>query len=75
MAFAKNSMLFFMVMALFGVCFGTVYKVGDSNGWTDKGSVSYKDWASSKTFVVGDTIGKCFSPYFFMLYGFSMLYN
>ncbi|BBH10295.1 Cupredoxin superfamily protein [Prunus dulcis] len=56
MAFAKNSMLFFMVLALFGVCFGTVYKVGDSNGWTDKGSVSYKDWASTKNFVVGDAI-------------------
>lgn len=46
------------VVALFGVCFGgTVYKVGDSHGWTAKDSFNYKEWAASKTFYVGDTIG------------------
>ncbi|CAL5347170.1 unnamed protein product [Camellia sinensis] len=34
----------------------TVYKVGDSAGWTIIGNIDYKTWAASKTFHVGDVI-------------------
>ncbi|KAH0978407.1 hypothetical protein GBA52_028126 [Prunus armeniaca] len=54
---AKSSMVFFfMAMALVGVCFGAVYKVGDSHGWTDQGHFNYKTWSSNKHFTVGDTL-------------------
>ncbi|KAM1057932.1 hypothetical protein ACFX15_030493 [Malus domestica] len=60
MAFVKDYSLVssvVMVVALSGVCFGgTVYKVGDSHGWTAKDGFNYKEWAASKTFYVGDTI-------------------
>ncbi|KAK1395234.1 Mavicyanin [Heracleum sosnowskyi] len=35
---------------------GTVYKVGDSAGWTTIGKVDYKQWAATKTFKVNDVI-------------------
>ncbi|KAL8100223.1 hypothetical protein AgCh_032466 [Apium graveolens] len=35
---------------------GTVYKVGDSAGWTTIGKVDYKQWAATKTFQVNDVI-------------------
>ncbi|XP_038689959.1 mavicyanin-like [Tripterygium wilfordii] len=44
------------LMALCGACSGAVYRVGDSAGWTAMGGVDYNNWASSKTFHVGDTI-------------------
>ncbi|KAF5746278.1 hypothetical protein HS088_TW06G00448 [Tripterygium wilfordii] len=44
------------LMAIVGACSGAVYRVGDSAGWTDNGSVDYNEWASSKIFHVGDTI-------------------
>ncbi|CAI9761422.1 unnamed protein product [Fraxinus pennsylvanica] len=43
-------------MAVFGFCLGSVYKVGDSAGWTIIGNVDYNTWASSKTFQIGDTL-------------------
>ncbi|XP_016648255.1 PREDICTED: mavicyanin-like [Prunus mume] len=43
-------------MALYGVCFGAVYRVGDSNGWTSRGHVDYNEWASTKDFHVNDTL-------------------
>ncbi|KAI5333663.1 hypothetical protein L3X38_023795 [Prunus dulcis] len=43
-------------MALYGVCFGAVYRVGDSNGWTSRGLVDYNEWASTKDFHVNDTL-------------------
>ncbi|XP_062021278.1 blue copper protein-like [Rosa rugosa] len=55
MALANIPMLLSLLMALCGVCFGTIYQVGDSNGWTDKG-VDYKTWASTKNFTVGDIL-------------------
>ncbi|XP_038718176.1 early nodulin-like protein 1 [Tripterygium wilfordii] len=50
--------LVFMIslMVLCGACYGAVYRVGDSAGWTNQGGVDYKSWASSKTFYVGDII-------------------
>lgn len=33
-----------------------VYKVGDSAGWTTIANVDYKQWASTKTFHIGDTV-------------------
>ncbi|WOG83306.1 hypothetical protein DCAR_0102481 [Daucus carota subsp. sativus] len=35
---------------------GTVYKVGDSAGWTTIGKVDYKQWAATKTFKLNDVI-------------------
>ncbi|CAK7348045.1 unnamed protein product [Dovyalis caffra] len=34
----------------------TVYRVGDSAGWTSMGQVDYQDWAASKNFHVGDIL-------------------
>ncbi|KAH7862833.1 hypothetical protein Vadar_010068 [Vaccinium darrowii] len=50
--------LVMMMVALFGVvAMGEVYKVGESNGWTNTAPIfDYKAWAASKTFHVGDTI-------------------
>ncbi|GLU07543.1 hypothetical protein SLE2022_244980 [Rubroshorea leprosula] len=56
MAFAKKTMLFFLLLALFGVSLGAVYKVGDSAGWTSIGNIDYKKWASSHNFHVGDSL-------------------
>lgn len=51
------AMVMFMVVSLFlGCCdvAGTVYKVGDEDGWTVKPNYTY--WTSTKNFEVGDTI-------------------
>ncbi|KAL4387126.1 hypothetical protein GQ457_09G019120 [Hibiscus cannabinus] len=34
----------------------SVYKVGDSAGWTTIGNIDYKQWAATKTFKLGDII-------------------
>lgn len=44
---------------------GTVYKVGDSAGWTTIGKVDYKQWAATKTFQVNDVI--CMSSSYFLV--------
>lgn len=36
----------------------TVYKVGDSAGWTTIANINYKEWAATKTFHVGDVISE-----------------
>ncbi|KAK2976274.1 hypothetical protein RJ640_019757 [Escallonia rubra] len=50
------------LLTLMSVCvavaMGTVYRVGDSAGWTTIGNIDYDRWASTKTFHVGDTIFK-----------------
>ena len=45
----------------------TVHVVGDNIGWTipSNGAEGYISWASSKTFVIGDTLSK-----FLLLYCF-----
>lgn len=57
--------LVLMMVALFGVvAMGEVYKVGESNGWTNTAPIfDYKAWAASKTFHAGDTI-RTFSLFF-----------
>ncbi|KAL6208597.1 hypothetical protein ACLB2K_019546 [Fragaria x ananassa] len=55
MALPKSSMIFFLVMAMFGVCYGAVYKVGDSEGWRYKG-FDYQAWRLNKHFSVGDSL-------------------
>jgi ssDNA-binding replication factor A large subunit len=35
----------------------TSYTVGDASGWTI--GVDYTSWAGSKSFKVGDSLGKC----------------
>lgn len=60
MALIKNNVVFFtsllILVTLFDVTVGgTVHKVGDTKGWTMAG-VNYEDWASSKTFQVGDSL-------------------
>ncbi|PHT38694.1 Mavicyanin [Capsicum baccatum] len=57
--------LLFLILASFmQLCFGVVYKVGDSAGWTTIGNVDYKQWAANKTFSVGDVIVFQYSPQF-----------
>ncbi|KAK9945299.1 hypothetical protein M0R45_010821 [Rubus argutus] len=55
MALSRSSMIFFLVMALVGVCFGAVYRVGDSEGWRYKG-FDYQAWRLDKNFTVGDSL-------------------
>ncbi|XP_051141934.1 mavicyanin-like isoform X2 [Andrographis paniculata] len=43
---------------------GSVYRVGDSPGWTIIGNVDYHSWSSSKTFRVGDTLIFEYDPRF-----------
>lgn len=62
MALPKSSMIFFLVMAMFGVCYGAVYKVGDSEGWRYKG-FDYQAWRLNKNFTVGDSLCKFFLPF------------
>lgn len=62
MVFVKEAVFLFLMMVVVGffsttVIGSTVYNVGDSAGWTG-GHVDYHMWASSKTFQVGDTLGK-----------------
>ncbi|OVA12580.1 Plastocyanin-like [Macleaya cordata] len=57
----KRSMVLVMMVtvvaaALLQVSMATVYKVGDSTGWTTIGNFDYQKWAASKTFRVGDII-------------------
>lgn len=54
----KMTLLFLILACFMQLCFGVVYKVGESAGWTTIGNVDYKQWAASKTFQVGDVIGK-----------------
>ncbi|CAL9017527.1 unnamed protein product [Prunus brigantina] len=56
MALGKSPLICLVMIALCGVCFGAVYRVGDSNGWTSRGLVDYNEWASTKDFHVGDTL-------------------
>ncbi|XVF21770.1 hypothetical protein REPUB_Repub12eG0118600 [Reevesia pubescens] len=57
MASSKRTMLAFLFMLrLLGVTLGAVYKVGDSAGWTIMGNIDYSQWASTKSFHVGDSI-------------------
>ncbi|KAF3666199.1 hypothetical protein FXO37_10701 [Capsicum annuum] len=59
--------LLFLILASFmQLCFGVVYKVGDSAGWTTIGNVDYKQWAANKTFSVGDVIVENLSEIIFL---------
>ncbi|CAH2069299.1 unnamed protein product [Thlaspi arvense] len=54
----NNTMLFGFVLVitiLLGCCSATIYKVGDSDGWTTKDDV-YNSWAERKEFHVGDSL-------------------
>ncbi|KAL1199828.1 Mavicyanin [Cardamine amara subsp. amara] len=42
-------------MILLSCCSATVYKVGDSDGWTAKDGM-YREWAEGKEFHVGDSL-------------------
>ncbi|GAB2295164.1 hypothetical protein Dimus_029338 [Dionaea muscipula] len=42
----------------------SVYKVGDSVGWTTIGNFDYRQWAATKTFHVGDIILFEYHPQF-----------
>ncbi|KAK6164670.1 hypothetical protein DH2020_001534 [Rehmannia glutinosa] len=56
--------LLLFMMAVCGFCNCSVYKVGDTTGWTIIGNVDYNKWASSKTFQVGDTLVFEYDPRF-----------
>ncbi|KAM7258101.1 hypothetical protein ACFE04_013842 [Oxalis oulophora] len=53
---SKKFVLFIAFMSLFKVALSADYIVGDSEGWTAMGGVDYKEWASQKSFHIGDTI-------------------
>ncbi|ONH95631.1 hypothetical protein PRUPE_7G081300 [Prunus persica] len=50
------TLVFFVMMAFSGAYSSSVYRVGDSDGWTSRGLVDYNKWASTKDFHVGDTL-------------------
>ncbi|CAB4317260.1 unnamed protein product [Prunus armeniaca] len=50
------TLVFFVMMAFSGAYSSSVYRVGDSDGWTSRGLVDYNNWASTKDFHVGDTL-------------------
>ncbi|OMO72145.1 Plastocyanin-like protein [Corchorus capsularis] len=58
MASTKTRMAFLLTMvALLGLSLGAVHRVGDSSGWTIMGdSTDYANWASARTFHVGDSL-------------------
>ncbi|KAK2648311.1 hypothetical protein Ddye_015800 [Dipteronia dyeriana] len=56
MALAQKLLAFLMMTALLGVSMASVYKVGDSAGWTMMGNVDYGKWASTKNFHSEDVI-------------------
>ncbi|KAF8394419.1 hypothetical protein HHK36_020627 [Tetracentron sinense] len=56
MALLKSAIIFFLGMAALQVSIATVYKVGDSAGWTFLDANAYDKWAASKKFLVGDII-------------------
>lgn len=63
------------IIAIFGVVVNfaaaqNVHVVGDSMGWTipPNTSVSYSNWASAKTFIVGDILGNYLHIYLFIYY-------
>ncbi|OMO72146.1 Plastocyanin-like protein [Corchorus capsularis] len=52
----RMALAFLLTMvALFGLSLGAVHKVGDSSGWTI-GDIDYANWASARTFHVGDSL-------------------
>ncbi|BFG29490.1 hypothetical protein CerSpe_157640 [Prunus speciosa] len=51
MALEKSTLIFLVMLALCGLCFG-VYRVGDSSGWSSRGLVDYNEWTSTKDFHV-----------------------
>ncbi|XP_052191048.1 mavicyanin-like [Diospyros lotus] len=56
-----------LLVAIFAglqVSSASVYKVGDSAGWTTIGNVDYKQWAATKTFQLGDVIIFQYNPQF-----------
>ncbi|OMO72138.1 Plastocyanin-like protein [Corchorus capsularis] len=59
MASTKTRMAFLltMLLALLGLSLGAVHKVGDASGWTIMGDTDdYANWASTRTFHVGDSL-------------------
>ena len=60
MGLAKGAVLFMMIMVgLCGLSMAAVYNVGDSAGWTILGNgLNYQDWAATKKFFAGDTLGQ-----------------
>ncbi|WCJ23726.1 Cupredoxin superfamily protein [Euphorbia peplus] len=45
-----------VVITLMPLLEATLYKVGDTAGWTTIGNIDYKNWAALKTFHLGDVI-------------------
>ncbi|KAE8009725.1 hypothetical protein FH972_006146 [Carpinus fangiana] len=62
MALVKHLTALFFFVGVIAVSSGTVYEVGDSDGWNNDGSVDYKTWASTKNFHVGDIIRFVYNP-------------
>lgn len=58
MGLSEYAVALLLFMAALKVSTAAVYKVGDDAGWTILGRPDYNKWAASKTFHVGDTIGR-----------------
>lgn len=57
--FHRMAVLLLVAAALWRDSSAATYTVGDSLGWTvPPNANTYSDWASDKTFVVGDILGK-----------------
>ncbi|KAL6500479.1 hypothetical protein OROHE_025845 [Orobanche hederae] len=61
------------ITVICGSCKASIYKVGDEAGWDIMGDVVYNQWALSKIFKVGDTIGGEFKNVILLYYSSSKL--
>ncbi|KAL6638092.1 hypothetical protein ACP70R_025664 [Stipagrostis hirtigluma subsp. patula] len=52
----KHLLALTLGLAMAATSSAVIYKVGDTSGWTILGNPNYSDWATKKTFHVGDTI-------------------
>ena len=54
---------------------GALHTVGDSAGWTTIGNVDYKQWAATKTFKLGDTIGMYYLQFPSLLFRYVLVFR
>ncbi|GAV74802.1 Cu_bind_like domain-containing protein [Cephalotus follicularis] len=52
----ERAVALIMILSMVPLSYSSVYKVGESSGWTTIGNVDYKLWSATKTFHVGDTV-------------------
>jgi len=60
MTLVERAMVLSIMMVAMQISYASVYKVGDSAGWTTLGNIDYRKWAATKNFQIGDIISKSF---------------